>query len=308
MGLIILSGLPNSTSVQQEMDALYGPFKSATYDRAEYVLMEKIKKRGILRGRAGRGGHQAVAPATNTLSLGFEDLATIVDGKADDDVSMKPFTKIFTREKILRSWAKVGFVPFTRNCLNDKKVRHELGQAHVNDDIENLQRIYIDLVTAAEDQGLNEGVFTSSIPVAIRLARVVDEDEQVRQLLVQKGAFSASALWNVCGTRVGNARVVLRAQKEQIAIDAAKTTSQTHSRMERRAKSLAVAQAALEKHNTLGSGVLTDKDWGDIVRWVLPEAKVTCLMRDLKKKDAIIAKLATLERHWATFIPAQVPV
>ena len=29
-GLIILMGLPNATSVQQEMDALYGPFKSAT--------------------------------------------------------------------------------------------------------------------------------------------------------------------------------------------------------------------------------------------------------------------------------------
>jgi hypothetical protein len=305
MGLIILSGLPNSTSVQQEMDALYGPFKSATYDRAEYVLMEKIKERGMQRGR---GGRRLPGDAANTLSLGFEDLATIVDGKADDDVSMKPFTKNFTREKILGSWAKVGFVPFTRNCLNDKKVRHELGQAHVNNDIENLHRTYVDLVTAAEDQGLNEGVFTSSIPVAIRLARVVDEDEQVRQLLVQKGAFSASALWNVCGTRVGNARVVLRAQKEQIAIDVAKTTSQTQGRVERRAKSLALAQAALEKHNTLGSGVLSDKDWGDIVRWVLPEAKVTCLMRDLKKKDAIIAKLVTLERDWTSYIPARVLV
>jgi hypothetical protein len=159
-------------------------------------------------------------------------------------------------------------------------------------------------VTAAEDQGLNEGVDTLSIPVAIRWARVFDKDEQVRQLLVQKGAFSASAIWNVCGTRVGNARVVLRAQKEQIAIDVAKTTSQTQGRVERRAKSLALAQ----KHNTLGSGVLTDKDWGDIVRWVLPEAKVTCLMRDLKKKDAIIAKLVTLERDWTSYIPARVLV
>ncbi|KAI2498179.1 hypothetical protein MHU86_16322 [Fragilaria crotonensis] len=30
-GLIIIMGLPNATSVQQEMDVLYGPFKSATY-------------------------------------------------------------------------------------------------------------------------------------------------------------------------------------------------------------------------------------------------------------------------------------
>jgi hypothetical protein len=30
LGLLILMGLPNATSVNQEMDALYGAFKSAT--------------------------------------------------------------------------------------------------------------------------------------------------------------------------------------------------------------------------------------------------------------------------------------
>jgi hypothetical protein len=45
---------------------------------------------------------------------------------------------------------------------------------------------------------------------------------------------------------------------------------------------------------------LTEKDWGDIIRWVLPEAKADGLMKDLKKKDAIVAKLATLEREWTT--------
>jgi hypothetical protein len=42
-GLLIMSGLPNATSVQQEMDALYGAFKSATFDRGEFVLMQKMK-------------------------------------------------------------------------------------------------------------------------------------------------------------------------------------------------------------------------------------------------------------------------
>ena len=53
--------------------------------------------------------------------------------------------------------------------------------------------------------------------------RVSDEDEQVKQLLHQKGAFSGLALKNVvCGTRIGNASVTLHAQKMQLAIDAAK--------------------------------------------------------------------------------------
>jgi hypothetical protein len=38
---------------------------------------------------------------------------------------------------------------------------------------------------------------------------------------------------------------------------------------------------------------LTERDWGDIVREVLPEAKVAFCLKDLKKKDQILEKLAT---------------
>jgi hypothetical protein len=175
MGLIILAGLPNSTTVHQEMDALYGPFKTATYAQGEHVLMEKIKEQGMQCG--------AAVPGASILSLGFDNFATIVDGKTGDDISLKPFTKHFTEEKVLRAWAKVGFVPFTRRCMTDKKVCHELGQENVNADLEVLHDKYADLVAAAEDHGLNRGVFIAAIPVAYRLQRVVDEDEQVRLLL-----------------------------------------------------------------------------------------------------------------------------
>jgi hypothetical protein len=40
----------------------------------------------------------------------------------------------------------------------------------------------------------------------------------------------------------------------------------------------------LDCNNTLGVGALTDKDWGDEVRWVLLEAKVTGLMQELKRR------------------------
>jgi hypothetical protein len=135
--------------------------------------------------------------------------------------------------KILKAWAKIGFVPCSWKCLYDKKVQHELGQADVNVDLENLHENYVQLVATAEGEGLNPGVFDASIPLANNLDQPVDEDDQVRHLLAQKGAFSASsALWNVCGTRIGNARVVIQAQREQIAIDGAKVTLQTQGRME----------------------------------------------------------------------------
>lgn len=301
MGLIILSGLPNSTSVQQEMDALYGPFKSASYARGEMILIEKIKNRGMLRATPGATG------ASSILSLGFDDLATIVNGKESDALSMKPFAKSFTKDKIVRAWEKIGFVPFTRKCLENKKVRHELGQTKANEELHRIQASYGEVVASAEKVGINQGVFDAAISVAQPMDRATDEDEQVRQLLAQKGAFSASSLWNVCGTRVGNARVVLRAQREQMAIDEAKSSLVEQNRLSRQSKLLVNAQQALAKHR-LGQNPLTDKDWGDVIRWVLPEAKVPGLMRELKKKDAIIAKLATLERDWTTYIPESTSV
>jgi hypothetical protein len=38
---------------------------------------------------------------------------------------------------------------------------------------------------------------------------------------------------------------------------------------------------------------------------VLPEAKVDFLLKDLKKRDPILAKLATLPREWTTYIPCR---
>ncbi len=49
---------------------------------------------------------------------------------------------------------------------------------------------------------------------------------------------------------------------------------------------------------------LTEKDWGDIVRYVLPDArKVHFFLKDLKRRDQILAKLATLPNHWTSYIP-----
>lgn len=294
LGLIILMGLPNATSVQQEMDALYGPFKSATYARGEDLAAKKLKERGI----AMRAGEAVTA----TLTLDFNDLATIVNGTADDPVEMKPFDKIFTKPQILSSWDKIGFVPFTRRCLENKKVRSELGQVVENVALERLQTTYDSLVDKVEISGFNPGIFDAAIPVARPVQRAEDEDLQVQQLLAQKGAFSASALWNVCRSRVGNAGVALRAQKEQLAMEQAKVDKVEEEKNQKKAVALSKAQSALEKyHRDIHS--LSDTDWGAVVRWVLPAANVSGLLKDLKKKEAIIAKLATLPNVWTSYIP-----
>ena len=50
---------------------------------------------------------------------------------------------------------------------------------------------------------------------------------------------------------------------------------------------------------------MNDKDWGDVIRCVLPAAKVKFRLKDLKKKSDIVllVKLATLPRCWTLYIP-----
>ena len=93
-------------------------------------------------------------------------------------------------------------------------------------------------------------------------------------------------------------------------LNEAKEIAKSHSRSERHSKLLENAQSVLEKYVTAGrrDEALNEKDWGVIVRWVLPQANVVGRMSELKKKADIIAKLATLDRHWTSFIPLPTPV
>lgn len=52
-------------------------------------------------------------------------------------------------------------------------------------------------------------------------------------------------------------------------------------------------RGALVKYHSC-SEPLSDEDWVDIICWVLPESKSEGLVKDIKKKSAIVAKLATL--------------
>ena len=183
-GLVILMGLPNATSVQQEMDALYGAFKSSTYARGEKVIQEKLRIRGL--ARRNNEVQQGAA-----LNLDFCDLATIVNGVPGNHIKDRPFDCHFSKEKILPSWAKIGFAPFTRRCLTNVKVRKELGQ-HVRDEgLERIQFRYDVLVDVVESQGgFNPGVFDATIPSAVHVERAATQDAQVEELLKSSKAFS----------------------------------------------------------------------------------------------------------------------
>jgi hypothetical protein len=125
---------------------------------------------------------------------------------------------------------------------------------------------------------------------------------QIEELLKSGKAFSASGQWNFCDSRIGNAGVTLQAQKLQLQRNESVRTQAANKKSEAQLKILERAQAALTKYEA-DAASLTEKEWGEIVRWVLPEAKVPFLLKDLKKREQILAKLETLPNLWTTYIP-----
>jgi uncharacterized protein YecT (DUF1311 family) len=96
----------------------------------------------------------------------------------------------------------------------------------------------------------------------------------------------------------------LRAQKQQLQLNETARTNTAYKKNEAQLKTLDQAQAALAKHEK-DAGSLTEMEWGEIVCWVLPVAKVPCLLKDLKKREQILAKLESLPNAWTTYIPCR---
>ncbi len=140
-------------------------------------MQQKLNERGLAR----RNGQQL---SSAVLNLNFGDLPTIVNGTATHAVADRPFNQHLTKDKILWSWAKTGFVPFARCCLlQNKRVRKELGQHSKDAALEDLQLRYELLVQDVEAEGFNPGIFNAVIPKAAHVHRATTETAQVEQLL-----------------------------------------------------------------------------------------------------------------------------
>ena len=188
-------------------------------------------------------------------------------------------------------------------------MRRELGQNVRDSQLEDMQLRYDVAVDDVETlDGINPGIFDAVFPTATLVERAATAEQQVEDLLQGGKAFSASGHWNLCDSRIGNAGVTLRAQKRQLEINEEARVKTLNKKTEASAKeALEKAQCAREKYAVDGNS-LSDKEWGDIIRWVLPEAKVEFLLKDLKKKAQIVAKLATLPNIWTSYIPPRAAV
>ncbi len=110
--------------------------------------------------------------------------------------------------------------------------------------MEDLQFKYDVLVNAFEGFGHKPGIFEATIPMVVHVERAETEAAQVEQLLKSGKAFSASGQCNHCDSRIGNAGVTLRAQKQQLQInEATRLKAAADERSETQHKALEKARA-----------------------------------------------------------------
>ena len=111
-GLYIYPGLPNATSVQQEMDLNYGPFKSVV--------------RNNLRDISSAFYAADLSIPLNTSMFGLIVYGgTIPVGTTSTITCQNALAVTFDAASNKHSWSKVGAVPHTRKCLTNSKVRHD---------------------------------------------------------------------------------------------------------------------------------------------------------------------------------------
>ena len=108
IGIYLYPGVPNTTTVTQETDRNYGPFKNAYRRNLLKLSQARFDMKHGLKG---------------------SDIPLLVFGGIDDITGIEledAFNLSFNRESNLSAWKKVGAVPLTRACLLDSKVRHEV--------------------------------------------------------------------------------------------------------------------------------------------------------------------------------------
>ncbi len=105
----IFPGLPNATSVQQETDMNYGPFKSVVRSNLKNIAMASFSAQKSMK----------LGPSTFGLIVygGVCPISKVVCENAVDSA--------FNVKSNQHSWMEVGAVLFTMKCLENKKVGHD---------------------------------------------------------------------------------------------------------------------------------------------------------------------------------------
>ncbi len=224
----------------------------------------------------------------------------VVNGYPGDPVELRPFDYCFTKEKIIKSWISVGFMPMTGNAALDPKVRHELGEGGAPAESANRMAQLVDKYSKLREElsgsGYNGDVLNLEPPVARNDILQAGKDAQVKEIVKNRTINKAGGLFRA-GVQIANSRVVLRAAKIIANEDALNKAKATQKKKERQESLQLEANLAFKrwkadgrKMNDDGSPQLKRMDALAIVRVLLPrlDVKKEMKMGDLKTvKDCV---------------------
>ena len=304
-GLIIMLGLPNGTSATQEMDQGYTDYKQECKKSTLRVASIKLAARNAARqsrdevvvsvdGADDNANHVSTRSRKSVcnVTLGNEDLANIINGFPGDPIDLRPFDKVFTQDNIKSWWKNVGFLPMTRNAVNDPKTRWELGEGGAPEEGTARLVILVDDYNVGakkvEEMGFNKNILSLRPPVVSTPKIPEGEEAQIQALVDGKAINKAGAMFKL-GLQVANSRVMLEANKRMVKLEEeAKANKERKKKKESEGKD----QKAIEAFNawitkgkcidTKGHPVLNKDDSLSIIKVLLPKIAPTEKVGDYK--------------------------
>lgn len=250
-GFILFPGVPNATAVHQETDQNYGPFKTAYVQSLQEVIDERV--------------HQKKPSCIPPWMVGM-----VVFGGRDSEtglvVKRNAFEDGFSRDKCQRAWAKVGAVPVSRECLNDKKVRKSIGDGDEEHDelCRAIQLANQLAVHTLEEFGYDGSPYKDEIKKREKKINVTEPHTLERQLLVAKATTAGKKFTATNASHLTAVDIFVGAEygyreKEHKRLMAEK---------KRRLRAMAIEERALHLwNNTKEGSKLRVKDVEDLLAW-----------------------------------------
>ena len=151
-----------------------------------------------------------------SVGLGNLDLGHITNGFPGDPIEKRPFDFSFRRQTVLGWWRKVGFLPMTRNSVNDPKVSKELGVGGGPEEesrrMEWLVQDYAEGAQRLTDMGYNGFVFDVEMP-RVKECVLPEGTEERIQALMDSGNINRAGTLYKCGNTVINSHELLEAHR-----------------------------------------------------------------------------------------------
>ena len=253
LGVYILLSLPNGTECQAELDQMFSDFQPRCKRSAIRIVGMKMKSRLDALRRAETAttpitvdsssdsdessdedeDDRSVAVAApveapqaqsiTKVKLCNLDLGHVINGFPGDPAELRPFDFCFTKEKIIKTWINVGFMPHTGNAALDPKVRHELGEGGAPQEAQvRLEHLVEDYATSRNklmELGFNGEVLDlkpKTVAANSSSALTMEEEDLIEEIVGKKIISSAGGLYKA-GVVIANCRAVTQAARRSQA-------------------------------------------------------------------------------------------